>query len=63
MSTNKTSEPNDLSESDLELASGGCVYLNFGFLQVVAGIDGRYAGASVCDGSGQNCAGAWVPVK
>jgi hypothetical protein len=64
MSTNKTNEPNELSESDLELASGGgCVYLNFGLFQVVAGIDGGYAGASVCDGSGSNCAGAWVPVK
>jgi hypothetical protein len=63
MSTNKTSELNELSPSELELASGGCIYLNFGLFQVVAGIDGKYAGASVCDGSGQNCAGAWVPVK
>jgi hypothetical protein len=58
-------EPNrELTSDDLEVASGGgCVYLNFGLFQVVAGKDGGYVGASVCDGSGQNCTGVWVPVK
>jgi hypothetical protein len=64
MSETTRNADRELTADELEhVAGGSCVYLNFGLFQVVAGTDGKYAGASVCDGSGSNCAGLWVPTK